>query len=533
MVFFKDKKNSPYSLEDPAMFLSERSLDRRAKNDIPLTEEDLPVSPAYVEALARMEGVSPAHATRWLNGLLVYMPEERCAAVLRLDCVRSVELVSTKNKRKPKKRKPGKRVEPEIDGSEHELPLTRIQNGLIGLDKMHQSGYRGENIYVAVLDEGFTAVSDLSAFRHLFEENRIRYTYDFVRNQTNVYHANRHGTMVLSALAGYKEGVYEGAAYKVDLALFITEEGGSEHPIEEYFWLFAAEKADFLGVDIINSSLGYFTFYDENKRLAERYSYRPEDLDGRHTVVARAATAAYARGILVLASAGNNARKEYPRVYTPADAPEAISVGSVGVTGVCSVFSARGPNQAQHLKPDIAALGERVIVFTHRGLERPSGTSLSAPLATGFVAGLMQYYPYKTHTQLRGILSRSAHLYDEPNYLLGYGLPDFSRAVDLEEVPDQAAAEKVEVFPHPLRADSASLGRLYVAIPRFEGVVTEVYVGNAHSTKALNAKVRRVGKGLFVVDFTRLPVGEYVLHVAYRTHGRRIARQAIKITYRA
>ncbi len=48
--------------------------------------------------------------------------------------------------------------------------------------------------------------------------------------------------------------------------------------MEEFNWLAAAEYADSLGVDIINSSLGYTTFNDS----LENHNY--SDMDGNTTI---------------------------------------------------------------------------------------------------------------------------------------------------------------------------------------------------------------------------------------------------------
>lgn len=533
MVFFKDKNNTSFSLRTPSLYLSGRAIARRKKHGIVLNEGDLPVNPSYVEALGQIDGLVLSHTTRWMNGILVFMSTDKYEEVSSLDFVRSVDLVSTKGQRTPKNN-PAVPVEPDIDVAALSRSLNYEQNAQLRLHKMHQSGYTGRGVYVAVLDEGFNGAFAMRVFRHLFAQDRVRYTYDFVREQTAVCHTSRHGTMVLSALAGYWQDVYEGAAYGVDVALFITEESGSEHPIEEYFWLFAAEKADFLGVDIITSSLGYYTFYRKDTPLAEQYSHRPEDLDGMHTVIARAANAAYERGILVLSSAGNNARDEYPRVHTPADSPLVLSVGSVDVSGEYSPFSALGPNYAQQLKPDITAMGEQVVVFAHTGLHGVNGTSLSTPLVTGLMAGLVQYYPHKTHTELRDILVKSAHRYHTPDYSLGHGIPDFLHAIRQEEPTEHSSAsETIRIFPNPLYASRYSMGKLYVEFPRFEGVILAACLGNMDGKKARDVQLTKmIDAGLLVVDFTGLSAGVYVLHLSYRAHSGKKSMRAIKVVYR-
>ncbi len=62
---------------------------------------------------------------------------------------------------------------------------------------------------------------------------------------------------MLSILAGQIDGTIEGTAPGADFMLFRTEDTGSEFPVEEDFWVAAAEYADSAGADIISSSLGY------------------------------------------------------------------------------------------------------------------------------------------------------------------------------------------------------------------------------------------------------------------------------------
>ena len=46
-IYLSDKANSPYSIDNPSAYLSQRAIDKRARFNIPITEQDLPVNPQY------------------------------------------------------------------------------------------------------------------------------------------------------------------------------------------------------------------------------------------------------------------------------------------------------------------------------------------------------------------------------------------------------------------------------------------------------------------------------------------------------
>ena len=69
-VYFKDKKESPYSKRKPEAFLSKKSLLRRAKWGIKIDDYDMPVSPSYVKRIAA-EGAEVLCLSKWKNTALV------------------------------------------------------------------------------------------------------------------------------------------------------------------------------------------------------------------------------------------------------------------------------------------------------------------------------------------------------------------------------------------------------------------------------------------------------------------------------
>ena len=173
-------------------------------------------------------------------------------------------------------------------------PVTMV-NG----NPLHNSGYDGKNILIAVLDGGFINADQISSLNGLRNRNGIKTTYDFVKKNNSVYNSSSHGTAVLSVLAGKITGQIEGTAPGADYLLLKTEDVESEFPCEEDFWAAGAEFADSSGADIISSSLGYFNFDDPT------LNYKYSDLDGNTAFVTRVADIAASKGILVVNSAGN------------------------------------------------------------------------------------------------------------------------------------------------------------------------------------------------------------------------------------
>jgi serine protease AprX len=91
-----------------------------------------------------------------------------------------------------------------------------------------------------------------------------------VSQNTNVFALHNHGTMVLSCMGGYVEGQLVGTAPDAQYYLFVTEDVTAENPVEESYWVQAAEEADRLGADIITSSLGYFAY--DNPSYSHTYN---------------------------------------------------------------------------------------------------------------------------------------------------------------------------------------------------------------------------------------------------------------------
>lgn len=455
MVFFSDKDSVDFDIESPEAFLSDRAIARRTKMGIEITEEDLPVDDSYVQQV-KGQGASVFFTTRWFNGVLTEMNDETATAVGNLDFVDSVVYVAKDTKLSSS---PGTyTVASEFLELTAVNATTTTQNALIGVDAMHEDGYRGEGILIAVFDDGFKGVNQFQPFEHIFTGERLLATKDFVKNSGNVFQYDDHGSSVLSCIGqNYGDG-YTGTAPNADFILCVTEDNSTEYRIEEYNWLFAAEFADSAGVDVINGSLGYFSFSDSDM------DYEYSDMDGKTTVVSRAAQMASDRGIVVVVSAGNEGNGSWKYITTPADAEGALAVGSVTSQGTLSGFSSIGPAADGRIKPDVVAMGSYATIFYMSGnngyISTGNGTSFSSPQVAGLAAGLLQAYPDWTAEELISNMKETASLSSNPDNERGYGIPTYL----LNNVEAIGEAGELRVYPNPFHENviTIDLGELKV-----------------------------------------------------------------------
>lgn len=439
VVFFKDKSGSTFSTSDPSPYLSVRAIERRNRQRISVTELDFPVNPGYVQGV-KSSGATVLYTSRWMNAALMVCNENLVDDIEGLSFVQGVVFVAPGDKPSNSGRKrSGAR---KMDSGTNAVTFNQLS--MLGIDEMQVAGYRGEGINIAVLDAGFPGVNAVEPFRDIFDENRLTATYDFVHDQQDVFVQNDHGTSVLSVIGGYVPDVFTGGAYKASFQLYITEDVSSEYRIEEYNWLFAAERADSAGADIINTSLGYNTFSDA------AMNYTQADMNGITTVISRAAQLASERGIAVVSSAGNEGNNSWRIITSPADNAFVLAVASVNNVGVRSPVSSVGPTADGRIKPDVAALGVNVSVVRGDGnMSMVSGTSLSAPLVTSLLAGAWQRYPDLTNIELMNAVRSSASQSENPDFLIGYGIPNFKAIVNkLDWVPQE---KRVSVSPNPIR----------------------------------------------------------------------------------
>lgn len=502
LVLFKDKTGSLYSVEKPEAFLSRRAIDRRNAQQIKITEQDLPVSSAYLEALQE-RNINVLYTSRWLNAVLVDVPESRLEEISALGFVKSIDGLFSHGLGGPNSRKGTKSLQ---DFSSFDAGSAQNQLEMLGADVMQTQGYTGKGVLIGLLDSGFSNANNLDVFKQLFEENRVLETYNFVSNNISVYNAHSHGTSVLSCIAANLSGEMIGTAPEASFVLYVTEDVRSETRLEEVNWLIAAERADSIGVDIIGSSLGYSDF----EGTEQDYSY--EDLDGNTALISRAADWAASKGILVVVSAGNEGNKAWKYITAPADADSVISVAAVDGNQNYASFSSIGPSADNQIKPEVAAKGLSTTVASPGNFVGFSnGTSFAAPLITGLVAGLKQAFPDLTAMELRQILLESGSQYSEPDNLLGYGIPNFSRAYEMANLKKlkNSTDKPVLVFPNP----SGKNEKLSVLITKED--LGNTFQVTLHSTNGILYYSGEFKRPYFDLPLTKsqLPTGIYILRI--------------------
>lgn len=454
LVYFRDKAGTPYSVTQPQAFLSARAVQRRTRQGIAVLPRDLPVTPSYATQVRNTTGVRLLYTSRWFNAAVV---ECDAAALARLQALSFVRSATQLNRQAQAPATPATAPQqapataPRTTATPADYGRAYWQAQMIGAVTMHDAGYRGEGMQVAVFDAGFPGVDQMQAFASLRQEGRLLSTFDFVDKDRGVYEKNDHGTLTLSTLAANQAGHMIGTAPKASYHLCITEDISSEHPVEEANWLIAAEYADSLGVDVISSSLGYTTFD------APSVDHTYAELNGRTAIGSRAATIAARVGILVINSAGNDGNNAWQYIGVPADADSVLAVGAVDSLLQRGGFSSTGPTADGRIKPDIAAMGVRAAGLTPSNfVMRGNGTSYACPILAGMATGFWQANPTLTAQQVRQFLRQSGNQASSPDNFLGYGVPNFVRAYNLANPNSPLAAGaprdpagELSVFPNP------------------------------------------------------------------------------------
>lgn len=472
-VYFTDKGNQQVSEYHPTELMTQRAWERRQRQGIPIDELDLPPHPSYI-AQVRLYELQTGHALRWSNSICIHTSDPTVAGELELlEFVDRVELLSSPT---------DKRLAPKFDSEDLSLkkqpsfPQT-IDNwygaayqqiAQMNGELLHDRGFRGEGMVVAVMDGGFTNFQTITAFDSMRAEGRFLGGYDFVRDSLLDFSRMDHGSNVLSVMAGYHPNWYVGSAPKASYYLFRTETGASESRLEEVYWAAAAERADSLGVDVFNTSLGYSTF----DNAAENYTYA--DMDGNTTLIANAADAAASRGILLVNSAGNSGAEAWTYITSPADADSVLAVGAIDSIARIVAFSSFGPSSDGDVKPNVSATGHFTwLIYSDGSVGQASGTSFSSPLVAGLATCLWQAFPERSNMEIFRAIEQSAHLFPETDPQMGYGIPDFYRAwymlqnaILFDELPERI----VVLYPNPV-AD-----RLNLAVQAGAGGSFDVHV---------------------------------------------------------
>ncbi len=421
-VKLKDKTGTLYQISNPEAFLSTRAIDRRIRQNIPVDQTDLPVSAVYLDTL-KNRGVEVVHTSKWLNGVTVKTADTTLIKkIAALSFVTSVQLTKPAI---PQKSVIFKFQENQLQTIYNPLNYGSAIGQLTQLNGqyLHNKGFRGKGIQIAILDAGFWHANQIAAFDSLRNSGRLLGTRDFVEPGSDVYQKHYHGMSVLSCMGGNQPLTMLGTAPDASFYLFRSEDDVTEYLIEEDNWVAAAELADSVGVDIINSSLGYSEFDDP--KMNHKYS----EMNGKTTRVTQGANMAFQKGILVFNSAGNEGANSWRYIIAPSDGVNVICVAAVDKNGIRASFSSVGPALGIAVKPNVAATGLATFLITNTGIPGSlSGTSFSSPVLAGMGACLLQSNPYATAKLIKVAIEQSCSTYNNPDTLLGYGIPNFEKA---------------------------------------------------------------------------------------------------------
>lgn len=427
-ISLTDKAETTYSLKHPEKFLSKKSIERRKRQNLAIDSTDLPVCKKYVDAI-RSKGVHVLVTGKWDNFVTVSCNDSTIIdEIAKLPFVRSTEKVWEGRVQKATKRDSLINM-PSRSDKLYGPALAQLQMSRANL--LHDAGFKGQGMTIAVIDAGFHNADSIEAMKNI----RILGTRDFVNPEADIYAESSHGMCVLSCMAMNQPNVMIGTAPEASYWLLRSEDEYSENLVEQDYWAAAIEFADSVGVDLVNTSLGYYSFDDPDKN----YKYR--DLNGHHALMSREAAKAADKGIVVVCSAGNAGSGSWKKITPPGDAENVITVGAVDKRGILAPFSSIGNTADGRVKPDVVAVGLRSDVMgTNGSLRMANGTSFSSPIMCGMVACLWQACPNLTAKEIIELVRRSGDRADFPDNIYGYGIPDLWKAY--EQAKSQSSPDK-------------------------------------------------------------------------------------------
>ena len=453
-VYFNDKPNAVTQLNTPLNFLTQRALDRRTTQGIALNVNDVPIHQPYIDQITAANGITVKAKSKWLNCLHIRGSVADINALTLFAFVNHVHFADDALNAKTATPSQPIPINKQLDvTTTFNYGDSQNQIQMLNGHLLHQANYTGTGKIIAVLDSGFINVNTTAPFQRLFTNNLILGGYNYVNQSTNVYALHNHGTLTLSCMGGFVDGELVGTAPDAKYYLFVTEDVAEENPVEESYWVEAAEEADRLGADIISTSLGYYQYDNPN------YSYQYSDLTGNIAFASQGANIAFSKGMIVVASAGNSGGNPSPfnHVGVPAEATNVLAVGAVRFDETYADFSSVGPMLSTspgvtRIKPDVMAKGLAAVVANTAGtIQTASGTSFSCPIMAGMIASFWGAVPNLTNQQVVDFVKQSADRFTTPNAQFGYGIPDFQLALNAVLSVNTNEVSVFLLFPNPVK----------------------------------------------------------------------------------
>lgn len=508
-VQFTDKASTPYSINAPEAFLSDRAIARRQVQGIAIDELDLPVDPAYISAVLATGDVQLVNRSKWFNAITI-----RTTDAASLEAIGELPFVS---QLRMGEERPG--ATPEVDklrapiypfvergGGEGLYGPSFRQIEMLNGHLLHELEAKGQGMLIGVLDSGFDRVNEIDGFTELRSREGIVAVRDMVDHDGDVYNDHNHGRSVLSCMAANLPGLLVGTAPEADYVLVRTEEVAYERLVEEDNWVAGAEFCDSIGCDVLNTSLGY-TIFDEG--LGD-HTY--EDMNGATARISIAASIVASRGMIAVNSAGNSGSSAWYYIGAPADATDILAVGAVNSEAQVVPFSSRGPSSDGRVKPDVSAMGAGVTVLDGEpgGVVQVNGTSFSSPITAGLVACLWQLHPERTAQQIMHAVRQSASHWTTPNDSIGYGIPNFLQAHEFLTATvgvEERSGSALDLYPVPFQA------QLMLRSLEAAGQQVEVRVLDVSGRMVLSEPRRMTDAGVLQLDLAALPHGTYMVQV--------------------
>ena len=461
-VYFNDKPNAISQLNTPLNFLTQRALDRRNNQGIALNVNDAPIHQPYIDQITAATGITVKAKSKWLNCLHIRGSVTDINALTLLSFVNHVQFADDALNLKMVNPIQNNPINKQLDvQTTFNYGDSANQIQMLNGHLLHQANYTGTGKIIAVLDSGFINVNTTAPFQRLFTNNLILGGYNYVSQNTDVYTLHNHGTLTLSCMGGFVDGELVGTAPDAMYYLFVTEDISEENPVEESYWVEAAEEADRLGVDVISTSLGYYQYDNPN------YSHQYSDLTGNVAFASQGANIAFSKGMIVVASAGNSGGNPEPfnHVGVPAEATNVLAVGAVQFNETYANFSSIGPSFDGRVKPDVMAKGQAAVVANTAGtIQTASGTSFSCPIMAGMIASFWQAVPSLTNQQVVNLVKQSSDRFSNPNAQFGYGIPDFQLALQLALLStNENQTDQFRFFPNPTSSNVTFVNSNFVA----------------------------------------------------------------------
>lgn len=435
IVRLKDKGTNPYSLSNPSQYLTARSIQRRTRYGISIDSTDLPITPRYIDSIRLAGAVTILNTSKWLNQVAIQTTD--AAALIKISSFPFVISTGPIAARQGQGDRPvNKQLDAPNSGITQDPPPSIItadyysygqsygQVHLHNGEFLHNRGFRGQGMQMAVLDAGFYHYLSLPTFDSIRNNNQVLGTWDFVAGNASVDEDHTHGMNCLSTIAANMPGVFMGTAPKASFYLYRTEDVATEYPIEEQNWIAGMERADSLGVDITSTSLGYFNFDNPV------FDYTYANMDGNTTISAKGADLAAKKGMLLVLAAGNEGGSAWHYIITPSDADSVMAVGAVSTSGVVGGFSSYGPSSDGQVKPSVAAVGVNAVIASPSTGQPTfgSGTSFACPNMAGLTTCLWQAFPEINNMGIITTMQQAATKANNPDNRVGYGIPDMKKA---------------------------------------------------------------------------------------------------------